>query len=149
MEYNSLERRINKVCNTDTRQQDRPHTTLYMEIVHHFKRSYNPLVVAFLIIPQDHGHVGSRHGQVVSLVDFGSAGSRFESASSQSTLFFLRVVHDWVNKSLAMSSHVCVTGHIRNPVPLIEKSRALCPSGRFHPRFIKVIIITGLNKLYE
>ena len=43
---------------------------------------------------------------------------------------------------------VCPTGHIKDPVPLIEKSRALCPSGRFPPSFIhQVIIITGLNKL--
>ena len=47
-----------------------------------------------------------------------------------------------------MSSRVCVAGHIKDPVPLIEKSRASCPSGRFPPSFIhQVIIITGLNKL--
>ena len=48
-----------------------------------------------------------------------------------------------------MSGRVCVTGHIKDPVPLIEKSRATCPGGRFSPRFInQAIIITGLNKLY-
>ena len=31
-----------------------------------------------------------------------------------------------------MSSRVYATGHIKDPVPLIEKSRASCPSGRFH-----------------
>ena len=43
-----------------------------------------------------------------------------------------------------------VTGHIKDPVPLIEKSRASCPSGRF-PNFIQdlVIVITRLNKLYD
>ena len=49
-----------------------------------------------------------------------------------------------------MSSCVCATGHIKDPVPLIEKSRALCPSGRFPPNLIhQVIIISGLNKLYN
>ena len=50
-----------------------------------------------------------------------------------------------------MSSRVCVTGHIKDPVSLIEKSRLLCPGGRFPPSFIHqviiIIIITGLNKL--
>ena len=42
------------------------------------------------------------------------------------------------------------TGHINDPVPLIEKSRGLSPGGRFPPSFIhQVIIITGLNKLYN
>ena len=49
-----------------------------------------------------------------------------------------------------MSSHVCATEHIKGPVSLIEKSRAWCPGGRFHPSFIyQGIIITGLNKLYD
>ena len=48
------------------------------------------------------------------------------------------------------SSHVCVTMHIQNPLLLIKKSRVLCPGGRFPPSFIhQVIIITGLNKLYD
>ena len=49
-----------------------------------------------------------------------------------------------------ISSRVCVTGHIIDPVPPIEKSRTSCPSGRFPPSFIhQVILITGLNKLYD
>ena len=49
-----------------------------------------------------------------------------------------------------MSSHVCVTGYIKDPVPLIEKSRVSWPGGRFPPSFThQVIIITGLNKLYD
>ena len=44
---------------------------------------------------------------------------------------------------------VCTTGHIKDPVPLIEKRRGLSPGGRFPPSFIIVIIITGLNKLYN
>ena len=35
-----------------------------------------------------------------------------------------------------MYNRVCATGHIKDPVPLIEKSRALCPGGRFPPGFI-------------
>ena len=49
-----------------------------------------------------------------------------------------------------MSSRVRATGHIKDPVPLIVKSSASCPDGRFPPSFIyQVIIITGLTKLYE
>ena len=45
-----------------------------------------------------------------------------------------------------MSSRVRVAGHITDPVPLIKKSRALCPGGRFPPSSIhQVMIITGLN----
>ena len=48
-----------------------------------------------------------------------------------------------------MSSSVYATGHIKDPVPLIKR-RASCPGGRFPPSFIhQVIIITGLNKLYD
>ena len=48
-----------------------------------------------------------------------------------------------------MSTCVCVTGHVKDPVPLIEKSRAPCPSGRFPPSFIRqVIITTGLVLSY-
>ena len=35
------------------------------------------------------------------------------------------VVHDRVNKGLGMSSLVYATEHIKDPVPLIEKSRAV------------------------
>ena len=58
--------------------------------------------------------------------------------------------HDWVIKGLGMSSHVYATGHIKDPMSLIKKSRALLPGGRFPSSFIhQVIIITGLNKLYD
>ena len=64
---------------------------------------------------------------------------------------FPPVVPDWVIEGLGMSSLVFATGHIiKDPVPLIKKSRASCPGGRFPPRLIhQVIIITGLNKLYD
>ena len=54
---------------------------------------------------------------------------------------FPPVVHDWVIKGLGMSSHVCVTGYIKDPVPLTEKRRASCLGGRFPRSF------TWLNKL--
>ena len=63
---------------------------------------------------------------------------------------FPPVLHNWVIKGLGMSSLVYATGHIKDPVPLIEKRRGLSPGGRFPPSFIhQVIIITGLNKLYN
>ena len=60
-------------------------------------------------------------------------------------------VCDWVIKSLiGMSSRVCVTGHIKDPVPLLKKSRASCASGRVPPSFShQVVIITGQNKLCD
>ena len=58
------------------------------------------------------------------------------------------VDRDWVIKGFGMSSLVYATGHIKDPVPLVEKSRGLSPGGRFPPSFIhQVVIITGLNKL--
>ena len=63
---------------------------------------------------------------------------------------FPPVLRDWVIKGLGMSSLVYATGHIKDPVPLIGKRRGLSPGGRFPPSFIHlVIIITGLNKLYN
>ena len=49
-----------------------------------------------------------------------------------------------------MYSRVYVNGHIKDSMPLIEKRRGLSPGGRFPTSFIhEVIIITGLNKLYN
>ena len=63
---------------------------------------------------------------------------------------FPPVLHDWGIKGLGMSSLVYATGHIKDPVPFIDKIKGLSPSGRFPPSFIhQVIIITGLNKLYN
>ena len=63
---------------------------------------------------------------------------------------FPPVLRDWEIKGLGMSSLVYATGHIKDPVPLIAKRRGLSPGGRFPPSFIhQVIIITGLNKLYN
>ena len=63
---------------------------------------------------------------------------------------FPPVLCDWVIKGIGMYSHVDATGHIKDPVPLIEKRRGLSPGGRFPPSFIhQVIIVTGLNKLYN
>ena len=49
---------------------------------------------------------------------------------------FPPVLRDWVTKGLGMSSLVYATGHIKDPVPLIEKRRGLSPGGRFPPSFI-------------
>ena len=63
---------------------------------------------------------------------------------------FPPVLRDWVIKGFGMSSLVYAIGHIKDPVPLIEQRRGLSPGGRFPPSFIhQVIIITGLNKLYN
>ena len=49
----------------------------------------------------------------------------------------------------ALSVYNNWAGHKKDPMPLLEKSRALCPSGRIPPSFIhQVIMITGL-KSYE
>ena len=48
-----------------------------------------------------------------------------------------------------MSSRGCATGHIKEPVPLLEKSKVSCPSGRFPPNLIHKVIISRLNKLYD
>ena len=50
-----------------------------------------------------------------------------------------------------MSSRVFGTGHghIKDPIPLVEKSRTSSPGGRFPPSFIhQLIIITGLSISY-
>ena len=46
------------------------------------------------------------------------------------------MVYDCLIKDLDMYSCVCATGHIKDPVPLLEKSRASSPGGRFSPSFI-------------
>ena len=43
---------------------------------------------------------------------------------------------DGVIKGLGMSRGVCATGHIKDPVPLVKKNKASCPSGRLPPSFI-------------
>ena len=60
------------------------------------------------------------------------------------------MLRDWVIKGLGMSSRVNATGHINDPVPLIEKRRGLSPGGGVPPSFIhQVIIITGLNNVIQ
>ena len=48
---------------------------------------------------------------------------------------FSPVLRGWVFKGLGMYSRVYATGHIKDPVPLIEKRRGLSPGGRFPPRW--------------
>ena len=93
--------------------------------------------------------MGGHCGLVLGVLDFGPTGRRFLSALCQRT-DFLPVVHDWVIKGVGMFRRVCVSGHIKDPVPPIDMSRVSCPGGRFSPSIIhQVIIITGLNKLYD
>ena len=85
---------------------------------------------------------------LVDVFAYGPTSRRFESALCRSTLTSPSVVIDWVNKVLGMSSLFYATGHIKDPMPLIEKSRSSCPGGMFPPHFIhQVIVITGLSKL--
>ena len=93
-----------------------------------------PCVISMYIIP--------KHETLLSTCGFESHQGPFGS------LTFPPVLRDWVIKGFGMSSLVYATGHIKDPVPLVEKSRGLSPGGRFPPSFIhQVIIITGLNKL--
>ena len=80
----------------------------------------------------------------------GSVGSTFDSGLMCFRLSPQCSAAAWVIKGLGMSSLVYATGHIKDPVPLIAKRRGLSPGGRFPPSFTHlVIIITGLNKLYN
>ena len=67
---------------------------------------------------------------------------------------FPPVLRDWVINLVcpvsSMSSLVYATGHIKDPMSLIDKRRGLSPGGWFPPSSIhQVIIITGLNKLIQ
>ena len=66
---------------------------------------------------------GGPCGMVVRVVDFRLTGHRFKSALhwKLAVLTFPLVVHDWVIKGLGMSIGVCAAGHIKDPVPLVEK----------------------------
>ena len=96
---------------------------------------------------------GSVSGRALDFGLIGVSTCGFESHQGPfRSLTFPPVLRDWVTKGLGMSSLVYVTGHIKDPVPLIEKSRGLSPGGRFPPSFIHQVIIithslTGLNKL--
>ena len=91
---------------------------------------------------------GGWGGSVGSAFDSVSMCSRFESHHGTEHFGSPPVLRDWVIKGLGMSSRISATGHIKDPVPLIEKRRGLSPGGRFHSSFIhQVIIISGLNKL--
>ena len=95
---------------------------------------------------------GSRGSVSGRALDFGLIGVStcgFESHQGPfRSLTFPPVLRNWVIKGFGMSSLVYATGHIKDPVPLVEKSRGLSPGGRFPPSFIhQVVIITGLNKL--
>ena len=59
------------------------------------------------------------NGLVVGLLDCGPTGWRLESLVPDHCP--PPQVHDWVHNGLGMSSRVCATGHIQDPMPLIEK----------------------------
>ena len=46
-----------------------------------------------------------------------------------------------------MSCYVFATGLIKDPMPLVEKSRASCAGGRFPLSFIHQVIINNNNSL--
>ena len=46
------------------------------------------------------------------------------------------MITGYIKALVYMSHRVCATGHIKCPVPLIEKSRVSFLSGRFPPSFI-------------
>ena len=83
---------------------------------------------------------GSRGSVGGRALDFGLIGVStcgFESHQGPfRSLTFPPVLRDWVIKGFGMSSLVYATGHIKDPVPLIEKRRGLSPGGRFPPSFI-------------
>ena len=72
---------------------------------------------------------GSRGSVSGRALDFGLIGvSTCGFKSHQGpfrSLTFPPVLRDWVIKGLGMSSLVSATGHIKDPVPLIEKRRGL------------------------
>ena len=100
-------------------------------------------------IISERGSRGSVSGRALDFGLIGVSTCGFESHQGPfRSLTFPPVLRDWVIKGFGMSSLVYVTGHIKDPVPLVEKSRGLSPGGRFPPSFIhQVVIITGLNKL--
>ena len=93
---------------------------------------------------------GNRGGSVGSAFDSRPMCCRFDVLPMELNISaFPPMLRDWVIKGLGMSSLVYATGHIKDPVPLIEKRRGLSPGGRFPPSFIHQVITTGLNKLYN
>ena len=111
-----------------------------------FIRIHIPLIFITLLI---RGSRGSVSGRALDFRLIGVSTCGFESHQEPfRSLTFPPVLRDWVIKGFGMSSLFYATGHIKDPVPLVEKSRGLSPGGRFPPSFIhQVIIITGLNKL--
>ena len=76
------------------------------------------------------------------MFDCGPTGWCFESCLVPDHLTFRPVV-----QGVGMSIRGCATGHIKDPLPLVKKSRASCTGARFPPSFIYQEIITGLNSL--
>ena len=134
-----------------------PNTQLLVESVSSFDSHFPDLVFVpgvhmpnkSSILCKVRGSRGSVSGRALDFRLIGVSTCGFESHQGPfRSLTFPPVLRDWVIKGFGMSSLVYATGHIKDPVPLVEKSRGLSPGGRFPPSFIhQVIIITGLNKL--
>ena len=94
---------------------------------------------------------GNRSGSVGSAFDSGPKVLSVRVPPAELNISaFPPVLRHWVIKGLGMFSLVYATGHIKDPMPFIDKRRGLSPGGRFPPSFIhQVIIITGLDKLYN
>ena len=73
---------------------------------------------------------------MVRELDRGSAGRLVGVRSTPEKLATL-TSPQWsmTGESKALECPVA-TGHIKDSVPLVERSRALCPGGRFPPSFI-------------
>ena len=83
------------------------------------------------------GSRGSVSGRALDFGFIGVSTCGFESHQGPfRSLTFPPVLRDWVIKGFGMSSLVYATGHIKDPVPLIEKRRGVSPGGRFPPSFI-------------
>ena len=88
----------------------------------------------------------SQAGEINDLLSWGNRGGSVGSAFDSRPM----CCRDWIIKGFGVYSRVYATGHVKDPVPLIDKRRGLSPGGRFPPGFLhQVIIITGLNKLYN
>ena len=89
------------------------------------------------------GGRGSVSGRALDFGLIGVSTCGFESHQGPfRSLTFPPVLRDWVIKGLGMSSLVYATGHIKDPVPLIEKRRGLSPGGRWSgPGFLLVSFI--------
>ena len=79
-------------------------------------------------------------GLVDSVVDCGPV--RIRLAPETGRLDPSPAVHNWVNNGLGMSSRVYATGHTKDPVSFIRRSRVSCPGGRFTQCFADRVYVS-------